>query len=61
MGRVTTRFGLVGRGGVVDVDDGSCKEGREDEVVGGAKTMLDGSSGIRRERTGEGVGSGVMR
>ena len=58
---MTTCFGRVGRGGVCDVDDGSCEEGRGGEEVGYAETMLDGSSGIKRERTGEGVGSRVMR
>ena len=61
MGRVTARFGRVGRGGVDDVDDGSCEEGRGGEVVGGAETVLDGISEIGRGKTGEGVGSGVMR
>jgi hypothetical protein len=44
-----------------DVDDGSYEEGRGGEVVGGAETVLDGISGIRRGRTREGVGSGVMK
>ena len=61
MGRVTTHFGRMGRGGVGDVDDGSCEEARGGEVLGCAETVLDGISGIGKGRTGEGVGSGVMR